>query len=151
MSTELNKYPTTTEIPIQRKDPITTLAEEIDPLFNRTTLMADPIFDRTLVDPMLDRTLVDPVFDRTLVDPFFDRTLGAVDALDFFDPVTTVNEMMRRVDPMLRPTGWTDLVNRPLQTMEKQLGPLTNIIKADIIESRHAYKLHAGTQYMQHK
>jgi HSP20 family molecular chaperone IbpA len=117
MSSDLRKH--ATEIPIQRKDPIQ--SQQVDPFFDRT-------FDRTLVDPMFDRTLADPVFDRTLA----------------MDPVRMVNEMMRRVDPMLRPAGWTDLVALP-QTMERNLETNlgTNTIRADIDEAVDAYFIHA--------
>jgi hypothetical protein len=145
MSTEL-KRPTTTEIPIQRKEPIQ--SQLVDPFFDRT--LTDPVLDRTLVPPSFDRTTVDPVFDRTLVDPFFDRTQGAT--LDPFgrqmmaDPVNLVNQMMRAVDPMMRPAGWTEqLMNRPFQTLEnKELGVLNNILRADVTESNDSWRIHAG-------
>lgn len=125
MSTELSKRPTTTtEIPVQKKD-------------TTETQLFDPFFDKTLVDPFFDRS------QGTYLDPFGRQVV---------DPLYMVNELMRRVDPTMRPSGWGDMMTtRPFQNLAEQqtrnLGPLTNIIKADIAETTDCYCLDAGTMH----
>jgi hypothetical protein len=83
----------------------------------------------------MESQLMDPlsVFDRPMVDPSFDRELAV--------PMSMANEMLRRA-------GWADMVTKPFKTMARQqrkaLGPLSNIIKADISESSNNYSLEAG-------
>jgi hypothetical protein len=85
-----------------------------------------------------------------LVDPFFDKRLKTVLVAPLTSPIVDstnmINRLMRRVDPLLQPAGWADFTTMPsFQTMEKRnLGALTNIIKADVVENTNAYLLDAG-------
>jgi hypothetical protein len=94
----------------------------------------DSDFPSTMMNPT-DTQLTDPLsfFDKSLMDPSMERELAA--------PMKMANEMLRRA-------GWGDMVTKPLQAMAKQekknLGPLNNIIKANVFESADSYSLHAG-------